>query len=74
MIILKNKKNLKLFFTTMFLTIHVLALFAGLIIVEKNTEKIIKEKNSDFLTYTKKGTGNYEIKLHFMGKNFIFNV
>ena len=58
----------------MFLTIHILTLFAGLVIVEKNAEKIIKEKSADFLTYTKKDTGRYEINLHFMGKNFIFNV
>ncbi|MBQ6142956.1 MAG: hypothetical protein IJI84_00440 [Clostridia bacterium] len=71
---MKSSNNLKLFFVSMFLTIHVLALFAGFVIVEKSAEEIIKEKNSDFLTYTKNNAGRYEIKLHFMGKNFIFNV
>lgn len=71
---LKNKKNLKLFFISMFLTMQIITLFAGLIIIEKSAEEIIKEKNSDFLTYNKKDTGGYEVKLHFMGKNFIFNV
>ena len=71
---MKISNNLKTFFVSMFLTIHVLALIAVLVIVEKSAEEIIKEKNSDFLTYTKNSAGRYEIKLHFMGKNFIFNV
>lgn len=71
---MKNKNNLKLFFTSMFLTIHILTLFAGLIIVEKSGEEIIKEKNFNFLSYNKNDKNRYEIKLHFMGKNFVFNI
>lgn len=68
-----NKKNIKCFLISMASTIFVLALITGFIIVEKNAREVICEDSSPFFIYREKNFIPEFLKIHFMGKDFIFN-
>lgn len=68
-----SKKGLKIYLLSAIFTGYILSLVSGLIIVEKNSNKIIEEKNTPFLIYEHENLKPKSILLHFMGKDFIFN-
>ncbi len=68
-----NKKSKRCFIVSMFSTLCILFLMSGFIIVEKNTRNTILKENPPFLSY-KINNHNFEfIKIHFMGKDYVFN-
>lgn len=68
-----DKNSRKYFMVSMISTLFALFLMSGLIIVEKNTRNVIFKENPPFLSY-KKGNWHLEfVKIHFMGKDYIFN-
>lgn len=68
-----DKKSKKYFIVSMFSTLCALSLMSGLIIVEKNTRNTILKENPPFLSY-KINNYNFEfIKIHFMGKDYVFD-
>ena len=69
---MKNK-SLKYFIVSMFSTFCILALFAGFTIVEKNAQNIICSEPSPFFSYIIKNSTLKSLKIHFMGKNMVFN-
>ncbi len=68
-----NKKGLKTYLLSAVSTCYLLLLICGLVIVEKNSNKIIQEKNLPFLVYEHENLKPKFLSLHFMGKDFIFN-
>lgn len=68
-----NKKSKKYFFISMISTLFVLALITGFIVVEKNARAIMLEDSSPFLVYKQKNFLPELVKIHFMGKDFVFN-
>lgn len=68
------EKSLKRYFiTSMFSTLFALFLLSGFLIVEKNAKNVILKENPPFLSY-KINNWKFEfIKIHFMGKDYIFN-
>ena len=68
-----NKKGFTIYLLTSISTGYILLLISGLLIVEKNSNKIIEEKNTPFLIYEHENLKPKSISLHFMGKDFIFN-
>ena len=70
---MKNK-NSKYLWISMISTIYILALLTGFTIVEKNAQDIISSDSQQFLSYTLKNNFFLEsLKIHFMGKNIVFN-
>ena len=68
-----DKNSRKYFLVSMASTLFVLALITGFIIVEKNARAVMLEDNSPFLVYKQKNFLPELVKIHFMGKDFIFN-
>lgn len=68
-----DKKSKKYFIVSMLSTLYALFLMSGLVIVEKNARNTILKENPPFLSYK---TNDYRlefIKIHFMGKDYVFN-
>ena len=68
-----NKKELKIYLISAISTFYALILVSGLIIIEKNSNQILQEKNTPFLVYEHENLKPKSISLRFMGKDFIFN-
>ena len=68
-----DKNHRKYFFVSMMSTLFILALITGFIIVEKNARAVMLEDSSPFLVYSQKNFVPDFVKIHFMGKDFIFN-
>ena len=68
-----DKNSKKHFFISMISTLFVLALITGFIIVEKNARSVMLEDSSPFFVYKQKNFLPELVKIHFMGKDFIFN-
>ncbi len=68
-----DKKRKRYFFVSMFSTLFILALITGFTIVEKNARGIILEDNPPFLVCKQKNFIPESLRIHFMGKDFIFN-
>lgn len=70
---MKNK-NSKYLWISMISTMYILALLTGFTIVEKNAQNIISSDSQQFLSYTLKNNFFLKsLKIHFMGKNIVFN-
>ncbi len=68
-----DKKSKKCFIVSMISTLFTLFLLSGLVIVEKNARNVILKTNPPFLSY-KINYRKFEfIKIHFMGKDYIFD-
>ena len=64
------KESLKILLCSMAGTTLIIILFAGLVIVEKNTRSVAFGDNSPFLTYEHENFKPKFLKLHFMGKDY----
>ncbi len=67
----KISKKYFIFFMTS--TLFILTLITGFIIVEKNARGVIFEDSPPFFICKQKDFRPELIKIHFMGKDFIFN-
>ncbi len=67
----RSKRNY--FFIPMISTFFVLVLITGFTVVEKNARAVIFEDNPPFFVCRQKNFRPELIKIHFMGKDFIFN-
>ena len=68
-----SKGQRKNFLLSMMLTFFVLFLFTGFVIVEKNTRFIAFGDDSPFFTWEHKNFIPKSAKIHFMGKDYVFN-
>lgn len=68
-----DKNSKKYLVVSMISTLFALFLMSGLIIAEKNTRNTIFRENPPFLSYKKDNWRLEFIKIHFMGKDYIFN-
>lgn len=62
----------KYFFVSMISTLMIISLGLGMAIVEKNAQNVISSDKTPFLTYNFSGITSAQIKIHFIGKDFIF--
>ncbi len=70
---MKNK-NSKYLWISMISTMYILTLLTGFTIVEKNAQNTISSDSQQFLSYTLKNNFFLKyLKIHFMGKNIVFN-
>lgn len=65
--------NSKYFFVSMICSLLVLILIVGFSIVERNAGAIILGQAPVFLSYNQPNSQTKQLKLHFMGKDFVFN-
>ena len=55
-------------------TLMIISLVMGMVIVEKNVQDVISADKSSFLTYSFSNMVSGQIKIHFIGKDFIFYI
>ena len=69
-----NRKSRKYFFTSMIICSLFLTLIMGFTIVEKNGQSIISGENISLISYTDNNQENKIVKIHFLGKDFVFHI
>lgn len=69
-----NNKSKKYFFTSMIMSSLLLILIMGFTIVEKNGQSIISGENISLISYSDNNQENKILKIHFLGKDFAFNI
>ena len=67
-----DRKSKKCFIVSMTTCLFFLVLIMGFTIVEKNTYSIISGENLSLISYNYNDYGNKHIKIHFLGKDFVF--
>lgn len=68
-----SKTNIRIFLCSVTSSILFLSLLCGFVIVEKNTRYVAFGDNSPFFVYKYSHLNKMFIKLHFMGRDYIFS-